>query len=66
MPVHLHEILDRVERRVRGRVRVTANAYLHEIGSVTVRGIKLLAKVNNREVVSPYCAVSTGKHFVFY
>ena len=63
--VHLHEILNGVERGVLGRIRVTADTDLHEMGSVAVRGVKLLAKVNNGEVVGPYYAVSTSKHFIF-
>jgi hypothetical protein len=66
MTVHLHEILDGVEWRVFGRVRVTANTDLQEMGSVVVRGIKLPAKVNNGKVVGPYYAVSTSKHLIFY
>jgi len=60
MTIHPHEILDGVEWRVLGRVRVTANTDLQEMGSVAVRGIKLLAKVNNGEVVGPYYALSTS------
>ena len=65
MTVHLHEILDGIEWRVFGRVRIPANTDLHEMSSATVRGVKLLAKVNDREVVGPYYAVSTSKHFIF-
>lgn len=63
--VHLHEILDGVEGRVLGCVGVAADADLHEMCAVSVRGIELLAKINHREVVGPYYAVSAGKHFVF-
>jgi hypothetical protein len=66
MTVDLHEILDGVKWRAFGGIRVTANADLHEMGSVAMRGIKLLAKVNNGEVISPYYAVSTSKHFILY
>lgn len=65
MAVHLHEILNGVEWRVLESIRISADTGLHEMCSVAVRGIKLLAKVNNGEVVGPYYAVSTSKHFIF-